>query len=63
MRLPDCQPQRALVVVFGYLVVVGLEALGLVLMRGPLLGGLLAALLAAGLTVPLAVLGHLPERG
>ncbi len=62
MRLPVHQPARALVTVAGYVVGVAVAGVGLVLTRGVLLGGLLAVLLAAALTVPLAVLARRPVR-
>lgn len=55
MRLPQQQPQRALVAALMYLVVGGAGALALVVLRGPFLGGVIALLWLGALTVPLAV--------
>lgn len=63
VHLPRQQPQRALVAVLMYLVVGGAGAVALVLFRGPFLGGVLALMWLAALTVPAAVLAHRPSGG
>jgi hypothetical protein len=63
VRLPQQQPQRALMAALMYLVVGGAGASGLVLFRGPFLGGVLALMWLAVLTVPTAVLAHRPSSG
>ena len=63
MRLPSEQPKRALVAVLVYAAVGGAGATGLVLLQGPVLGGLLAFMLLEALAVPLAVVGFSRQTG
>jgi hypothetical protein len=58
VRLPKRQPQRALVAVLMYIAVGGAGVLALVLFGGVFLGGVLALMWLAALTVPLVMLAR-----